>query len=100
MEFNLQLIYVTDNVYLVLMETYVKISVENINILEMCKCVLGIVQHFPFYYLLHIWVYVNVLDPLGLEICRKKLKWINLHSATCRPPLTAASFLKMLSVFH
>jgi hypothetical protein len=31
----------------------------------------------------HIWFYMEVLNPLGLELCTRRLEWINLHSCTC-----------------
>jgi hypothetical protein len=41
-----------------------------------------------------MWFYVEVFDPLGLELLTRKEEWIDLHSSTCRPPVEPASFVE------
>ena len=51
---------------------------------------------FPLYLLSHstVFFYVGILDPLGLELCIRRYKWINLCSSTCCLPVEAALFVE------
>jgi hypothetical protein len=37
---------------------------------------------------------VEVLDPLGLELCTKRYEWMNLHSSTCSLVVEPAPFVE------
>jgi hypothetical protein len=37
---------------------------------------------------------VETLDPLGLELCTRRKKWINFYSSTCLLPVEPAPFVE------
>ena len=47
--------------------------------LSPCANVFEAIPHFLFYYIQHIWFYVEVFDPLGLELCTRRQVWIDLY---------------------
>ena len=52
----------------------------------LCKHIQSYFPHSLFYYIDCFWFYVEVLDPLGLDLCTKWQIWIKFNSSTSRPP--------------
>ena len=49
---------------------------------------------FLFYKFQSVWLYVEVLDPFGVELSTRRPGWINLHSSACWPPVEPAPFVE------
>ena len=49
----------------------------------LCPCAQGS-SPLLFYLIQCILFYVEVLDPLGLQLCTRRKVWITLHSSTCK----------------
>ena len=47
----------------------------------------------------HFLFYLEVPDPLGLELCIKKYIWINLHCFSCRHSIRPAPFVDNVFFF-
>jgi len=53
---------------------------------------------FPIFssitFIQYVWIYVEILDPPGLELCTRREEWFNLHASTCWPPVEIAPFVE------
>ena len=57
-----------------------------------CANVFKAISHFLFCQFQCIWFYVEVLVLLGLELCSRRYKQINLHPSTCLLPIEPPPF--------
>ena len=64
-----------------------------------CDSKFEALSHFIFYFLDCVLFYVEVLDPLELELCARWQIWIYFHFPTCRLPVRPALVIEDVFFF-